>query len=807
MIRPPHLLAAGLFAAVLGSWLIWTVRPGPPAEVDPRSKAAAFEQLLHDDPSVVVLGNSLARVSIDYDRLGEAIGAVGAIARLSLDGSTGLFWYVVLDNRVFANGHEPDLILIPSVPAFALANTPASERVRRELVAQIDDDDAFALAKLAGGTPLPPVLHRFLDRRSELRDRTLEGVKAWSVGALLTDAGTAAAGELMADNALERVFAGEGAVDMDLHRTAMPIAQFDERTIVADAEVSVAHSSLQGLLELAAEHGTRVLFVELPLRSNDGVEVRTDTRSELIDLFNHTPNAGYVDLSGLDVGPHDFSDDLHLNEAGRDKLTTALVAELQGIDVLGEDALPEALAPLTLLRAQRSGTPSLLLAETARKSEVGECCRVMKLPRGAAWSRLRMDQLGLATASPVRVKADGNLLPSGRTFRDLAPCEQGGSRLQADKLVACVPGMGTELEVVWEPDFPTLDDHERDVWWLIPDTVATFEVPPAGGPARLLVRLLVFEGGGAPELVVDGVPVPLQRSDLRADAWVDVTGDAPVTLTLTSPPAGAVSRVDAILVQQDDRIRPVIGTAARLRPTLTDLLFFRRRESVTLTLPNPGLPVDGEITPAGKSMFLLPAAGAGALGDTARTTRWASHSCTPVELLQDGKPMAGRNTNRSKLRQDGGYLTLPEGVLFRLPDGGDPRSNGRTYSLRLTHDFPPDDCKNSAWVHPGGSLEVRPSHLASVHGAITRLSLNADALGPGRRILEVEVLLGDRTLLSTRLGLHRLDGSEVILELAEPLPRPARDVLVRLTSPEDAASVLLNGLTLLEDSPLDGGAP
>ena len=182
------------------------------------------------DPEVVILGNSLSNTDIQPGLLARRLG-VGKtrVQKFSIPSSMGAHWYAILKNRVYANGHQPKVVVILSDLQSLLALAPRSEASHLNLSVHLGERE-LVIDELLGKRNY--YLERVRENRGKLREMALESARNAMVD-LLVNRTFIPTDERQIENALERVF-DSSHTDMRLHNAVIPIFNSDtESTLIA----------------------------------------------------------------------------------------------------------------------------------------------------------------------------------------------------------------------------------------------------------------------------------------------------------------------------------------------------------------------------------------------------------------------------------------------------------------------------------------------------------------------------------------------------------------------------------------------
>jgi hypothetical protein len=774
-----RLLAAALPTAVVAAWLGVMLQPVPRGQLD--GSVAEFERRMSTDPDVVVLGNSLARSAVDLPLLAETYGLDDAdVASLVLDGSHGALWYAVVKHRIVEAGHTPDLLIVPTVPTFALMVDSAVPRVRAALADHLPADDDAVLPRTLGEGWSPWWWQRIDRNREAARTAFLDLPRR--------------AGGADADAALASVFDADGAVDMDLHASAMPIVQIEAAQARSEPD-SFARSFMPDLLELTAEAGIRVLFVQVPVQASwRRAQPAPEETAALVGAFNDADHAGFLDLSGLVLPPSAFADASHLSRRGKELLMAALLDELTPGMVDGSVPLPVALPPVLPTRVARTGEvalPSFGAHEPAER----DCCWTASVPELAGLGDARLRLLGVGASSPLRVQAGGRVLPSGVNAAAREACTPSSNHFSA-KWVVCGVEDGT---VVVDPAVPASSASEgKPQWWVPPGTALEIALPDERGELEVAwVRVLGDDGG---TVTLGEAEVVRNTEGLVERAKAQLSG--PATLRLEAGTGWQLLR--AVVLRQDGAVRPVIGKVSALASP-PRLLTEGKLQVGAGTVEGPGHVVSLEgVEEVSPGLLRLASETLGSLSDEAMFGfAKGAKSCNTLVARLDGEPMPGRNLAVGRLRKgEVGYTLDAGGAWVRLPDG-----RAGTEGLELALRWTPGECRGWAWVHPGQTWVTAIPRADDLLAGVASLELlggvHGDIAGPGR----VELRANGRTFLQQKLPLAGLAEGLVRIPLKAPVPPSPRDLELRVSLPVGGASIHLASADLRPAPPWTATAP
>ena len=322
---------------------------------------------LTDDLRLLVLGNSIAKTDIDLDMLAKKLKVPKKSAfTLEVAGSVSPTWYMLLLNRVYAQGLKPELIVIPvrfpwlTISELELTNSKAMQNLYFHSLqsgsTQTDntqtDNTVNPILKLD-----PKQRHiaykkvfgeltakESLKRKGVTTDSRWIALHEWAV--YIRDVGL---------NTIQRVVVKVvfsqsdftlnhreaysevlpfGAIDFYRQSRAIPVADprftYVEKTIINEQPLS--DTVIPDLVALATDNGATVIFVETPKAPNDRRPIFAEiSRQRIIDNILST-GAKYINMSEMAVHDSDFLDIEHLNAQGKQKFTIALADALVDLE-------------------------------------------------------------------------------------------------------------------------------------------------------------------------------------------------------------------------------------------------------------------------------------------------------------------------------------------------------------------------------------------------------------------------------------------------------------------------------------------
>lgn len=282
------------------------------------------------DPDVVILGNSLSNTDIQPPLLARRLGvAKTRVQKFSIPNSMGAHWYAILKNRVYANGHQPKVVVILSDLQSLLALTPRSEASHLNLSVQLGERE-LVIDQLLGTRYY--YLERVRENRGKLRENFLTAARNSMVD-LLVNHTLVPTDERQIENALARVF-DSSHTDMRLHNTVIPIFNTDsESTLVAfdPSELPDPQDSfLPRIAQLVQQNNGRLVFLRPPmsplLPEGIGDLVLPETEAKVRPLMEEYGGV-YLDLRTVPMDVNHFHNVDHMNGEGARRFTE-IVAEL-----------------------------------------------------------------------------------------------------------------------------------------------------------------------------------------------------------------------------------------------------------------------------------------------------------------------------------------------------------------------------------------------------------------------------------------------------------------------------------------------
>lgn len=790
-------------------------------------RAAVFERKLRSHQTdVLVLGSSLARTNVRTDQLADELGIPRRnVVMLTLPNATAAHWYAILRNRVYANGHEPRLVIM--VGALTTMVTPdilMDTNVER-LMNQLTDDEPVIGAKVLGTNS--PAMFRYLfmrERAGAIRDDALTSYRDWAIAWLFGDKGKPSEGRRLAERANEVVFADE-KMDYALH-TRSSTGLYDGAVEELDLTgLDVARESLiPDIGALAAEHGTAVAFVRTPFppsnADNDLVDpaVEAEAAQVMADA-----GSAYLDLRSLNLDDSYFQDMRHMSREGATIFTAALAESLRAMRALSSEgdvgAVSLGLEPLDVTRL---GTPPSFPVDAARAERSGRCGWMSTFGRPVGPHDEALAAAGHRGATPFEVTWKGEPLPRATE----GGCEPAWS-LSAEGLRTTLgkpKNKPAQVEVHLSDEVPMeVPGEELPAYWVYPGTTLrfTFDQPWPHDPEDFRLFLLGHVFGpdrlGQPVVRVGSEESALQVLGMRG--WLSrpyevPQGEGPWTLDVEVPEDGPWLLIQNLAVGDAPHTSHVVGlpellTGASIRvvggkveDTELDPVYLNDPPPIPQPSPRPA--------PRDLAMFTLPAFSA--LADAPHARAVIPHKCSPLRILEDGEPLAEHHAVCLDMANLKAGRSCHAGRLlyFSASDGTNPLKNGRDYSLTLDPSRVCDRRNQRAltplrgvlWLYPGDHLvlDLPKDQLATFYDGANKLEIEVEAPAHGQRDgLDVRLFVEGEAVIDQRLKppIARRRTKGFLLEPA--LPPRVDDVRLEVVNPSKHAYWLLLRATLSEE--------
>ncbi len=817
--RLPHILAA-----VLGPLLVLALVLGPVlmrGDAEKSEDALAVEQALQDvQPQIVLLGASTMNESVDVEIFEQALGDEAvSTAKLVKASTMPAVWYVLAKERLFGAGLAPRVLVVGSTPKW-LMHTAVSTVSARTVMANHMLEYHPVVARKAYGKEGRSVLHERLDRwRVNARAGFQDRVREVTVGLLHGDGDGSLLdqGARAAEPALDRVFSGEGAVDLSLHSRVIPVVEMQERADAPSEGVaaSVLDSFVPDLIELAHEHDTRIVFVWLPYpdASEPIQEIEPAQYAELVRALNDA-GAGWLDLHGLDYPDQYFRDRSHMNAKGRQRFSKELAQALLELGALGEGPLPRAVEPFFLgsqVRLEGEPRAPAMPELQPHKQKPGVLFGTMADQVG--WSNRGTTVAGLGATSPLVVLEDGEPLQRGPCG---APEPVTGSFCHISGVLLVTPREPGYLEapaghyrLALERELP-IQQGSVELWWAYPGTslVADVEGGAGGAPLRVELSLEAMGPGAPPTVTVASLPVSLeQRAEVLVGSVELPQPTEPWSVRVEAPPQGAMVAVRRLAVVRDEQTLDLMGSQALVEQPTVDLLFQAKKgrmeiessfEPWVLQAPQPH--------PNG-ILGRIQAPRLAGLSNEQLVARTHCPRCSPLRLIEGeaayGPPLLHCGQLRAQAAKGdptGNFCQQGEEIQLASTDGSPSWEGGKVYRADIVADRL---AGFGTWLAPGDRATIPVAGWQSLpmrHG-IGRLVLEGVSVPVGEGSdspIAVTLLLGDEPSHRLELQPSALDAGTLVLPLEPPLEGAIGKLAVRFDAPATAPLVMLSRAELEE---------
>ncbi len=829
-------LAIVLPLAVLGAG--WSAL-GRPDGATGKALAMDRELLEAGPPDVVVLGSSLARTNVDLDVLASELGIPRRrIALLTLPNATAAHWYAILENRVFASGYRPRLVIMVGALTTMVTPEVLMDTNGERLVNLLSDDEPVIAAKVFKSRgPYEFALLSLRERAGLLRDRLVEGWRDVALAGLFLGRSERQAGSRLAQRANETVFADD-AMEYGLHDaqpTGLYVGEVEQIDLTG---LDIARDSLiPDIATLATAHQAHAVFVRTPFPPSNADNDRVPPEVERItsDVMADS-GAFYVDLRGLNLGDTYFRDMRHMSVEGAALFTRALARTLVDADLMagGGGWSAHGVRPSAVTRTLRATEGWVLQSD-------GGCG--WSAPAGALASLTdgALDALGATGALPVRVEAGGVALRWRASAGRDGTCEPGfgvtDGRLwvvTASGGVASATGRAPHVQVgaptvSWILDGPvTRPGDAPPVWWVYPGSSLDlrFDDPWGHAPEAFTARLLGdLAGPGAASSV--RVTVFDQRVPLTQDGgrlWADFKPpaapvDRPWTVHIEVAAGGPFLLLRNVAIGASPYNSHVIGLPESLSGASARLVGGRQEDTQVVStfsvappaITQPGAPRQA---PRGTAVWSLPAFSSFADGPDQK----ASHvdSCSPLRVFEDGVMLDHAHFTCLDMAtlKDGRSCHAGDALFFSASDASNPLTNGRTYSVGLDPDRICErrtqvqnttPLRDSLWIYPGDRVEVvlPPEQLRAFLRGADLLEVAADPfLAKAGARLHVELRAGGALVHEEDIEAQAGGEREFRRRVLSPaLPPRLEDVRVVLSNPDPHAYWLWVMGALSESSP------
>jgi hypothetical protein len=814
-------------ALVLGLAIQWF---GQPPEKQLSEDAIATETALQEaPPGVVLLGNSMTRRGVDANQLSKALGV--PVSNLAVNGTSARIWYLVLKNRVFANGHKPHAVIVLGAARTLLAAEPLSGIENVHAAGHREPIEPVIDAKVHGDSPMPIEWLWATWKRDLLRTNILDGIRRtaveWFFSAEVSDAGIDA--DTWAKAQLDTVFGGEDNLISVTAARVIPVVEVGETT-QEKTSLTIDETFMPDLVALAQEHGTRLMFVRMPVAPS-GPTITYPQLLELSDapvehLWKHAltwlsdQDAGYVDLRNMRLDDADFVDFLHANKHGRRKITQQLGEQLKRIDLMGDEPLPRVvnLSPTPL---KRSGSlPKVGQLQLDRAKRKDKDCR-WEIPTDSALSLAAgpLAKLGIANASPIEVRMNKRLIPQSVKLHDVtaSPCSETAFVGKKTTIFdAAKPGpIPEDLSVQIATEFPATGMDGSPNHWLFPgqSLSTTFPTawPEAAGDFQVSVSAVQLQEGPALQIAVD-------QSDFEShvvgghSVEATLTPPAPAqgwTLRLSVPEEGSPTLIQSLGIGAGFSATWLIGQP---NSVASHRAVGNKRSTVSFETPPPVIDL-GKPTESEDGLVVFKNTEIAFLGDDHTFQVSGLWACSPVELTFDGEA-TGRGHRRCKTLPtlpQGSYCHTKSTIRLKPTTDNHPMQMADRWGARLD---PDRKCSTSRWLFPGDVMTANPWRKDTL--SMTRGIRSIDIAGvlmdpiqgkkalalldPEQFIATVTVHHNGEVLLSHTLTRAELNGETQQFAVVPPVFPTEEPVFFVVESDPSAPYVVLSSAAVSEQA-------
>jgi len=760
-------------------------------------------RLAAERPELVLVGNSLVGEGVDVEALKAALGG----PRMSVmweAGTRPANWYAMLNNRLFANGHTPHAVVVVTTPEMLLQTGNLTEKAQESLIEHMGEYEPVINAKVYGTDSEGSLfLQRLQGSRADAQEAARVKVRDATVGIIFGGEGPVMErGEALAEESMAEVFGGEGDVDMSLHKRVIPVLQEEDEGARARADtVGPADSFVPDIVALAQEHGSRVVFVWIPISPglNEGAAPEPEVTAELLAILNEA-GAGWVDLHDLGLKRTQFKDTAHLNSEGRTIFTDALGEALVDIGLMGDAALPAARAPLVLKpEVSREGTPPGPRALEVTPSRKSDCGLRAAAPEYAAISMETLRNERLGAVSPLVVTRDGEPLKRGLRWQEVeAECGAGTYLHRA-------PGISIAKEASGDHTYTlTLDEAipvrvlADEGWWIYPGTSLRFDFDqrPEGGAAHLAVHTF---GEGTISATAAEATLALAPAGRWLSGEQPISGSGPWSVVITSPAGGPFAVVRRLAIEDSGELVDVVGDEAAVAPA--QALFATGRWSDDFLTRGRPLALRALEVESQRKLGVSPLTELADLTNAAVAEKALCVFCSPLVLLEDGEPLPWPSSDCTPLEEKlskGRYCIADGEARFVATDASNPARNGRDYTVAR-------NAKRSNeygwWVYPG-DVQRYPLPNQAVRsllgGGRSLILRGAMASGEDGGAVTLTLWSKGEALEVLTLTADQFEDERAVLSLQRPILASMLDVSLEISSPQKAPYLLIRDIAVSE---------
>ena len=306
--------------------------------------------LAQNEPDVIILGNSLSNTDLQPALLARRFGIrKNKVQRYSVPNSIGAHWFLILKNRVYANGYAPKVVIMLSDMQSALAVAPRSEASYLNMSVHMNRYEPKIDRKLGRRNYY---LERVRENRGTMRDKALKGARNAMVDLLFHRSFTPTDNK-KTEAALDRVF-DAARTDMRLHNNVIPIFAEKAKLQPFDpAELPLPKDSfIPEITKMVTDNGGVAVFLRPPmspqLPPELGDNVLPEVEPKAINMVERRGGL-YLDTRQLPLQATHFHNVDHMNGEGARHYTEMVARVLWTLPKLA-DFRPRKGAELDLLR-------------------------------------------------------------------------------------------------------------------------------------------------------------------------------------------------------------------------------------------------------------------------------------------------------------------------------------------------------------------------------------------------------------------------------------------------------------------------
>lgn len=816
------LLAVLIPAVILGWALIQLRQP-----VTIHGYAADMEAKLEGtDPQVVILGSSMAHRGINLDLLAHELGLrTEQVVLLQLPHASAAHWYAMLENRVFAKGYHPKLVIIAGAMTTMLNHDLLKEEANVDrLIEQMSENEPVLARKvLHFDNPEDFRADYMRERAGEWRQGLLDTVRNYVVTMFFSKRKRLDDGERLAEKVDEVVFANE-RMDYGLHRSASD--GLHDPTLyekaAPDEDYDLRRDALlPDMQALVDQNHARLVWVRMPFPpSNPHMDdVPEDIEQDALDWMKEL-GSGWLDLRSLDLDDADFEDMRHLSKQGALKFTVTLARSLNALGALREDGGVKVVQSLEGV-AGPFVDGALPPAPTVEGSG---CTRTARSADLSALAYALSGGTGDYVPAPIVVRSGEKELVRGAAD---GTCS-GTWAWRDGALVIDAAAQGDAVSVAWRTTAAPVPGS-GPVLWVWPGTSVRYDVDHAWNlPPRafqVLLRALALSPDKA------AATVRVLDQDLQVDAhgprMYGVLGpnapDKPWSLSFRVPAGSPPVLLHHLAVGAAPATATLLGAPETMYGGSVRFIGGRVEDTFSTAVydaaPQFG-PVDVELRKAPQKLGQIALPRLAELADSPDNDSMRPNDCSPVRVLEDGVELPYPHSVCQDVltKGQGRSCHAGETIYVSSSDDSSPMNNGRKYTLTLD---PTRACatwtqrgettlRGSWWLYPGDAAQfaVPTRRLGTFREGANLLELSviphvADPKVP----LKLTLLADGKPVMSAPWtlspGTRRAHNGRFAID--PPLPVGAKEVTLRVENPDDASFVLVSMATLSES--YDGFGP